>query len=78
MKVDGMDVIFFMRVDHKGGLLMNAEKAGQLKGTSKPKKTKVCVHQRVVDYHFNEKGQVTGLVCRECGRVIPNPAKVLV
>lgn len=58
---------------------MNAEKAGQaINGTSKHKKKKVCVHQRMVDYHFNEKGQATGnVVCRECGAVIPGPTKVL-
>ena len=60
---------------------MNAEKARRvngLKGTSKLKKTRVCVHQRMLDYHFNEKAQPSGnLVCRECGAVIPDPGKVL-
>lgn len=58
---------------------MNAEKAGRvngIKGTSKPKKARVCVHQRMLDYHYNEKAQPSGnLVCRECGVVIPDPAK---
>jgi len=60
---------------------MNAEKAGCVNGinrTSKTKKGKVCVHQRMVGYHYNEKAQPSGnLVCRECGAVIPDPTKVL-
>ena len=60
---------------------MNAEKAGKKKkknGTSKPKVARVCVHQRMLDYHYNEKAQPSGnLVCRECGAVISDPAKVL-
>ncbi len=61
---------------------MNAEKAGPvngINGTSKLKKGKTCVHQRMLDWHYNEKAQPSGnLVCRECGAVIPDPAKVLV
>jgi len=31
----------------------------------------------MLDYHYNEKAQPSGnLVCRECGSVIPDPAKV--
>ncbi|MGV7229021.1 MAG: hypothetical protein ACQ9IQ_10230 [Nitrospirales bacterium] len=60
---------------------MNAEKAGYVngkKGTFKPKVARVCVHQRMLDYHYNEKAQPSGnLVCRECGAVIPDPANVL-
>ena len=61
---------------------MISYKAGhinRINGTSKKlKKSKVCVHGRVVDYHFNDKGKPTGnVVCRECGSVIPDPAKVL-
>jgi hypothetical protein len=57
---------------------MNANKAGQLNGNSITNKVKVCVHQRMVNNHFNGKGQPSGnLVCRECGAVIPDPAKVL-
>ena len=60
---------------------MNAEKAGcvnGINGTSKPKNGAVCVHQRMLDYHYNEKAQPSGnLVCRECGVMIPDPAKVL-
>jgi len=59
---------------------MNAEKAEcviGITGTSKPKKARVCVHQRMLDYHYNGKAQPSGnLVCRECGAVIPDPAKV--
>lgn len=60
---------------------MNAGKAGcvnEIKGTFKPKKGVVCVHQRMLGYHYNEKSQPSGnLVCRECGAVIPDPTKVL-
>ena len=62
----------------EGAMSMNSKKAGQVNGTFKPKKEKGCVHQRVVDYHYSDKGQPTGnVVCRECGAVIPDPAKVL-
>jgi hypothetical protein len=62
----------------EGALSMNTDKTGHVKGISKPKKAKVCVHQRMVEYHCNEKGQATGnVVCRECCAVIPNPAKAL-
>ena len=55
---------------------MNTHKAGNLNATSKSKLAKVCVHQRVVDSHFNGKGQPSGnLVCRECGAVIPDSMK---
>ena len=48
------------------------------KGTSKSKTARACVHQRMLDYHYNEKAQPSGnLVCRECGAVIPDPANVL-
>jgi hypothetical protein len=60
---------------------MNAEKADYVngqKGTSKPKAGKACVHQRMLDYHYNEKAQPSGnLMCRECGAVIPDPANGL-
>jgi hypothetical protein len=59
---------------------MNADKAGRvngINGTSPPTKVTGCVHQRMVDCHYNEKGQLTGnVVCRECGAVIPDPVKV--
>jgi hypothetical protein len=56
---------------------MNSIKAGHINGVFKPKKEKVCVHQRVVDYHYNDRGKPTGnVVCRECGAVIPDPVKV--
>jgi len=67
-------------VNPEGGLSMNSHKGGHVngeKGTSKPKKAKVCVHQRVLGRHFNEEGQASGnLVCRECGAVVPDPVKV--
>jgi len=57
------------------------EKAGCVNGKngiSKPKTARACVHQRMLDYHYNEKTQPSGnLVCRECGAVIPDPAKLL-
>ena len=72
-------LIIPMWLDCKGATFMNATKAGLVNGTFKPKKARVCVHQRIVDYHFNGEGQPSGnLVCRECGAVIPDPAKVLV
>ncbi len=78
-----MDVVLLqMAMNCKGATSMNATKAGRVngrKGTSKPKKARLCVHQRMVNYHYNEKAQPSGnLVCRECGAVIPDPAKVLV
>lgn len=55
---------------------MNTHKAGKVNGSSKSNLPKVCVHQRVVDSHFNGKGKPSGnLVCRECGAVIPDPIK---
>jgi hypothetical protein len=56
---------------------MKTNKAGQINGNSKHENVKVCVHQRMVGSHFNGKGQPSGnLVCRECGTVILDPAKV--
>ncbi|MDH5563645.1 MAG: hypothetical protein OEY91_08505 [Nitrospirota bacterium] len=64
---------------------MNTNKSGLLHGMavnethekSKHKKLKVCVHQRMVDSHFNAKGLPSGnFVCRECGEVIPDPVKI--
>ena len=55
-----------------------AERVNGIKGTSKLKKAKSCIHQRMLDWHYNEKAQPSGnLVCCECGAVIPDPAKVL-
>ena len=55
-----------------------AECVNGIKETSKLKKARVCVHQRMLDWHYNEKAQPTGnLVCCECGAVLPDPAKVL-
>jgi hypothetical protein len=72
-------LIIPMWLDYKGATSMNATKAGRVNGKSNPKKARLCVHQRMVDYHYNEKSQPSGnLVCRECGAVIPDPAKVLV
>ena len=65
----------------RGEMSMNAEKAVYVngkKGTPKPKGARVCVHQRMLDYHYNEKAQPSGnLLCRECGAVIPDSANVL-
>ncbi len=61
----------------EGAMSMNAEKAGRINRKTYPKEEKGCVHQRMVDCHYNEKGQLTGnVVCRECGAVIPDPVKV--
>lgn len=57
---------------------MNADKAGRINGKTYPKKEKGCVHQRMVECHYNEKGQRTkNVVCRECGAVIPDHVKAL-
>ncbi|MDH5426942.1 MAG: hypothetical protein OEZ57_02415 [Nitrospirota bacterium] len=60
---------------------MNADKTGRvnkINGTSTRTKANGCVHQRMMDSHYNEKGQSTGnVVCRECGAVIPDPVKIL-
>ena len=71
-------VILDLGIDLEGALSMDADKAGHVNGTSKPNKVKVCVHQCMVDFHYNEKAHPSGnLVCRECGAMIPDPAKVL-
>jgi hypothetical protein len=55
-----------------------ADKAEHVNRKSSPIRAKDCVHQRMVDGHYNEKGKPTGnVVCRECGAVIPDPVKVL-
>jgi len=58
---------------------MNASKTVRVNGMNRtltPTKAKACVHQRIVDYHYNDKAQPSGnLVCRECGAVIPDPVK---
>jgi len=60
----------------EGALSMNADKAGRVKGKTYPKNERGCVHQRMVDCHYNEKGKLTGnVVCRECGSVIPDSVK---
>jgi len=62
----------------EGALSMNANKAGRVNGKAFLKKEKDCVHQRMVDCHYNEKDQPSGnVVCRECGAVIPDPVRIL-
>ncbi len=62
----------------KGIPSMKADKAGRINGKAKPKKAKVCVHGRMVDYHYDDQGQPTGnVVCLECRAIIPDPANVL-
>lgn len=74
-------VILDLGINFEGEISMNVNKSGRVKklnGISKLKKAKMCVHQRMVDYHYNENAQPSGnLVCRECGAVIPDPAKIL-
>jgi len=64
----------------EGGISMKTSKAVRVNGMNKistPTKAKGCVHQRMVDYQYNEHAQPSGnLVCRECGAVIPDPVKV--
>lgn len=70
-------VLHELAMNGEGALSMNADKAGRVNGKAYPIKAKVCVHQRMVDCHYNEKGKPTGnVVCRECGTVIPDPVKV--
>ena len=34
-----------------------------------------CLHQRVIEYHYNNQGKRTGkFVCKECAAIIPDPA----
>ena len=74
-------VIFDLGINVEGGLSMIADKARYVngkKGTSKPKIARSCVHQRMVESHYNEKSQPSGnLVCRECGAVLPDPVATL-
>ena len=64
----------------KGVSMMNADQVERLNGfsrTSKPKKAKLCVHSRIVEYHYDDEGLATGnVVCRECRAVIPDPVNV--
>ena len=62
----------------KGGIIMNADKAGRIKGKAKSKRKKVCGHGRMVNDHYDDQSQTTGnVVCLECGAVIPDLAKVV-
>lgn len=65
----------------KGGRTMNANQDGRVNGlkrTPEPKKAKVCVHRRTVEYLYDDEGQAIGnVVCRECWAVIPDPVNVL-
>ncbi len=58
---------------------MNFTETGYINENSdSPKNETACVHQRVVNPHFNGQGHPTGnVVCRECGAVVPDPAKFL-
>ena len=69
-------VLHELAMNGEGAPSRKADKAGHVNGTSPPIKAKDCVHQRMVDGHFNEKGKPTGnVVCRECGAVISDPVK---
>lgn len=51
---------------------MSSDEAGCLEGME----TSQCLHQRVIDYHYDEKGNRSGMfICRECREVIPNPLR---
>jgi hypothetical protein len=55
---------------------MNPDEAGHVNRILKSGKRAVCVHQRMVDDHYNAQGKKTGrMVCRECGEVIHDPVK---
>jgi hypothetical protein len=70
-------VLHELTMNVEGALSMNAGKAGRVNGKTYLKKEKACVHQRMVECHYNEKGKLTGnVVCRECGAVIPDSVKV--
>ena len=71
-------ILHELTINGEGALSMNADKAGRVNGETYTKNERGCVHQRMVDYHYNEKRKLTGnVVCRECGSVIPDPVKVL-
>lgn len=57
---------------------MISDEAGSLENVKSIKSKSHCLHQRVVNYHYDEKGNHTGkLVCKECGEIIPDPHKSL-
>ena len=34
-----------------------------------------CLHQRIIDYHYDGQGNRTGkFICKECAAIIPDPA----
>ena len=70
-------VLHELTMNVEGEITMNADKVGRVNGKTYLNKTTVCVHQRMVDSHYNEKGKPTeNVVCRECGAVIPDLVKV--
>lgn len=57
---------------------MTSDEAGRPKELKDFKKKENCLHQRIVDYHYDDKGQRTGkLTCKECGAIIPDQLKIL-
>jgi hypothetical protein len=71
-------ILHELTMNVEGEISMNADNAGRINGKSYANKTKVCVHQRMVNCHYNEKGKPTGnVVCWECGAVIPDPVRIL-
>lgn len=57
---------------------MTSDEAGRSEEMEGKKSTSQCLHQRVIDYHYDEKGNRSGMfICRECGEIIPDPAKNL-
>lgn len=57
---------------------MTSDEAGRQKGQEKNTFRDPCLHQRMVEYHYDEHHKRTGhLLCKECGDVIPDPFKNL-
>lgn len=53
---------------------MTSDEAGRPKDQDTPVLNPHCLHQRVISYHYDERGKRTGkFVCKECGGIIPDP-----
>ncbi len=55
---------------------MTSDEAGRSEERKSVGSKSPCLHQRVIDYHYDEKNNRSGkFVCRECGEIIPDPTK---
>ena len=54
---------------------MTSDEAGRSEDMKSKESQSDCLHQRVIDYHYDEQGKRTGnFVCKECAAIIPDPA----